>query len=422
MDAFFTGLTKRQAMLLLTAVTFGGHEGVEAFEQLPDDERDVLRDRAQQILAIPRDKRVPFLVQEIKRFITGRKSDDLRAVDPKRLAEALAQERPAVIEIILRALPAAVASEARAAMAQPVVVLSKEVRADVLAVIRWKFEERLVEILPERASFSVSDLLVLAPRDILCLSDALGASVLAPALAALPVEERETMLKGFPPDQRQLAAKAASAAAAGKKLGPEAARKVLSSASDGADTHAAVRTAGLRRIARACVNRSGEFASRLVERHRGDLGRQLAQLVTDERQGGRRGDDGATAEIIAALESLATRSVIDRPVRLPPPPMRPPRSRAEAAPDLLTTAQRPRVAAPSSPPPGEARSRPPPREAPRSPSVSQPTARPAQRSIQRGGAAASSRDAESPAPARPRPKILRPGARPVRRSDEPDDA
>jgi hypothetical protein len=412
MDAFFTGLTKRQAMLLLTAVTFGGHEGVEAFEQLPEDERDVLRDRAQQILAIPRDKRVPFLVQEIKRFITGRKSDDLRAVDPKRLAEALAQERPAVIEIILRALPAAVASQARTAMAQPVVALSKEVRADVLAVIRWKFEERLVEILPERASFSVSDLLVLAPRDILCLSDALGASVLAPALAALPTEERETMLKGFPPDQRQLAAKAASAAAAGKKLAPEAARKVLSSASEGTDARAAVRTAGLRRIARACVNRSGEFASRLVERHRGDLGRQLAQLVTDERQAGRRGDDGATAEIIAALESLATRSVIDRPVRLPPPPMRAPRPQAEVPPA--------RTAAPSPPPPGEVRSRPPPKEPPRSPSVGQPATRPPQRSIQRGGAAASSRDAESPAP-RPRPSVLRPGARPVRRSDEPDD-
>ena len=322
MDAFFTGLTKRQAMLLLTTVTFGDREGVEAFDHLPDDEGDVLRDRAKQILAIPRDKRIPFLVQEIKRFITGKKVDDLRAVDPARLGEALAPERPAMIEVILRALPSTLANEVRTSMLQKRVQLTKEVRPDVLAVIRWKFEERLKEILPERPGFSMPDLLVLAPRDVAHLADVMGAKALGPTLAGLPAAERDAFLQALSPDQRQLAARAATASAT-RKLGEADARAVLAELAEGAEPRIAIRNAGVRRLARAAVAESGEFASRLIERHHSDFGRALARFVSEERQAGRKGEASARTETLAELDRLAASGIVERPVRLPPPPMRP---------------------------------------------------------------------------------------------------
>ena len=59
-------------MLLLTTVTFGGQDSVGIFDHLPDDEGELLRHRAQEILQIPRDRRLPLLVQEIKRLVTAR--------------------------------------------------------------------------------------------------------------------------------------------------------------------------------------------------------------------------------------------------------------------------------------------------------------------------------------------------------------
>ncbi|MFN7135316.1 MAG: hypothetical protein ACK4N5_24795, partial [Myxococcales bacterium] len=197
MDAFFTGLTKRQTMLLLTAVTFGGQQGLEAFDNLPDDEAEILRDRAQQILAIPREKRVPFLVQEIKRNVTGRRGEELRAADPAQVARALEKERPAMVEVILRALPSSLADEVRIAVSQPVLDLPREVRPELLAVIRWKFEQQLAKAAPPRNAFTLGDLLVLSPRDLQYLADVLGIRYLAGPLSTLPADERDAFLQAL---------------------------------------------------------------------------------------------------------------------------------------------------------------------------------------------------------------------------------
>jgi NhaP-type Na+/H+ or K+/H+ antiporter len=45
-ESYFTALSKRQMMLLLTAVTFGGQDASEAFSFLPEEEGELLKERA----------------------------------------------------------------------------------------------------------------------------------------------------------------------------------------------------------------------------------------------------------------------------------------------------------------------------------------------------------------------------------------
>ncbi len=416
MDSFLSGLTKRQSMLLLTAVTFGGQEGVEAFEHLPDDEGDVLRDRAAKILAVPREQRIPFLVGEIKRFIASRNADQLRAADPQRVADALAKERPAIKEVVLRALPSSLARDVRDALVQPVVELKKEIRPDLLAVIRWRFEQQLAELMPQRSSFAITDLVLVPSRDLGTLCDVLGARALAPLVAALPTPERDALLSALAPDQRQLVTRAFSAGASLRRTDPVVARRQIEEASADGGPRGAMRQMGIRRLARACLSQSAELARRIVEGHRDEFGARLGEALDLEEREAKRPDDSAKQEVLSELEKLATRGVIDRPVRLPPPARKPapqrlgpppgagaavPPAKVVMPPPRPSLASRPAVQSPAAKP---APSPTPPRSVPGANSSASPRPATAPPPVQRGGAAnpSTSGGAKPPA-ARPGP-------------------
>src|SRR5262245_8480316 len=107
-----SSLTKRQSMLLLTAVTFGGQESLAALDFLPDEEAALLRHRAENILKMPRERRIPLLVQEIKRLYVPRRGM-LWATAPEQLAQLMLRERPALRRVLLKALPAGLADSVR---------------------------------------------------------------------------------------------------------------------------------------------------------------------------------------------------------------------------------------------------------------------------------------------------------------------
>ena len=112
MDQFFTSLNKRQTMLLLTAITFGGQEGVASLDHLAQEEGELLAHRAQEIMQIPREKRIPLLVQEIKKLVKDRRGQ-LWSAEPEKLAALVQKERGALAEVVLRALPSVLAEASR---------------------------------------------------------------------------------------------------------------------------------------------------------------------------------------------------------------------------------------------------------------------------------------------------------------------
>jgi hypothetical protein len=321
LDQFFTSLSKRQTMMLLTAITFGGQEGVAALEHLPEEEAELLQHRAQEILQIPREKRIPLLVQEIKRLVKDRRGQ-LWSADPERLARLLKRERLAVVEVVLRALPATLADAVRSHLPSTSKVrFTREVRPQVLDIVRWKLEELLARESSPHVQFKFTDVLLLQTRELLTVCDRLGARVLGPALAGLPDEEREPAFAALPPHMRQLATRAVSANAP-RKLEAEDAKAQLEQYGGVQSLASAIRGAGVHRLARACVAQSPEFAARLLEKHRGELGQILVKWVREERSKPTSRGDGGRTDIVTDLERLAARGLIERPVRVTP--VRPP--------------------------------------------------------------------------------------------------
>jgi hypothetical protein len=332
LDQFFTSLNKRQSMLLLTAITFGGQEGVASLDFLAPEEGELLQHRAQEIMQIPREKRIPLLVQEIKRLVKDRRGQ-LWSAEPEKLASLLQKERGALVEVVLRALPAVLAEAVRGHVPQKPVKLTREVRPQVLDIVRWKLEQRLSRSAGGGlVSFKFTDVLMLQTRELLTVCDRLGARVLGPALAGLPEAQINGMLAPLPPDQKQLAMRAI-AANAPRKLPEEEAKAQLEVHDGLKNLSGAIRGAGIQRLARACLSQSAEFAARMLEKHRGEFGTLLARWIREERSRPiSRTTDGGRADIVADLERLATRGLIERPVRLTPqrPALNPPPARALA--------------------------------------------------------------------------------------------
>jgi flagellar motor switch protein FliG len=318
-EQFFASLSKRQTMLLLTSVTFGGNESVECFEHLPDEDKELLTHRAKGLLEIPRDKRIPVLVAEIKRIITARRKQ-LGSAEPQRLAKVLSGERGALIEVVLKALPETLAEAVRKDLGpRTPVKLKREVRQDVLSIVRWKLEDALKAATPKVGLFKFSDLLTLQQRELLTICDRMGARALATALAGLTDEEQAKLFGALPPDQRSLAQRASEGGKA-RKLTEGDSRTVLEMYGAMENPSAGMRSAGAQRLARACIAHGADFAVKLIERHPGELGKLLSRWVKEERNRPIRGD-GGRADIVEQMERLAQKGVIDRPMRLPPPPM-----------------------------------------------------------------------------------------------------
>lgn len=325
MEQFFTSLSKRQTMLLLTSLAFGGSEAVQAYEHLEQNEEELLKHRAAGIAQIPRDKRIPLLVQEIKRLVTQRRRS-FGSADPKRLAAILRKERPTLVEVVLNAMPADLASAVRVELGNPSPLkLIRDIKPDVLSIIRWKLEDALRSNAPQVGSFRFTDLMTMQQRDIFAVADRMGARVLATAVAGLNDEERQAFLGALPPDQRNLAARAAEAGAA-RRLTEKDAKLVLEMHGALETPSLGMRSAGVQRIVRACYAQGPEFAQRFAERHQGELGKLLGRWLKEEK-GKPVKADGGRMDIVEQLERLAQKGIVDRPMRLPPPmnaPAKPP--------------------------------------------------------------------------------------------------
>ncbi|HVE86986.1 MAG TPA: hypothetical protein VND93_29220, partial [Myxococcales bacterium] len=333
MEHFFTSMSKRQTMLLLTGVTFSGQEALASFDFLGEYEAELLKFRAGDLLQIPREKRIPLLVQEIKRLVTTRPTE-LFGADPVKLAEVLRGERAATREILIAAFPEALAAAVRVYLPPPPQPRpAKKPRPELLPVLRWRLEEVLRQAGARRAHFKFSDVLLLQTRELLTLADHMGARALAPAMAGLVTADREEFLGRLPPDLKRLAERAIEQSGERKMADADAKDLIALHAGErgGAEV---VRSAGAQRLARACLAQSPEFAARLVERQRGEFGGLLVRWVREERATAVNRGDGGRTEIVEELESLEQQGLISKPLRMPAPPKKaapPPRGADRAA-------------------------------------------------------------------------------------------
>jgi hypothetical protein len=315
-ETHFSGLSKRQTMMLLTGLTFGGQDASGLFDFLLPEEAELLKHRAASVMEIPREKRLPLLVQEMKRLVTN-KGGTLWQADPDRLASLLRQERHALIEVLVRALPVTLADGVRERLPINPVDLTREVKGEVLEVVRAKLEEILARQPSTRPPFKISDVLLLKTRELMTLCDRLGAMALGTAIASLPEANREEFLQALPPDQRRIAKQAGDSS--GRKISEREATEQIGFYRGDKTPFEAIRSAGAQRLARACVALLPDYGSRVLEKHRGEFGNVLAKWAREERGKSVGQAEPIRAEILTELERLEGEGLVERPVRLRPP-------------------------------------------------------------------------------------------------------
>ena len=311
MDENFLALSRRQTMTLLTALTYGGREAVEAFDHLREEEAEVLRERAAAILRIPRDRRVPLIVREVRRLIAEGRAQ-LSSADPERIARILAKERPALVEVALRTLPVATADAVRSRLpSRPAPTRRVEPKPQILQLVRWKLEEALQRDAhrERRGSFDVVDLPLLTPRELATLCDRLGARSLAPVLASLPQPAREAWLAKLRPDLHRLALGHMPGEANGALSENDATQMLCGF---GADPPSALRSAGAQQVVRAVLSHSREHAQRLAQRHKNGVGALLGHWLREAESSGLGIAVDIARLVVDELERLAQDGIIDR--------------------------------------------------------------------------------------------------------------
>jgi|GEM_PF-1301250 len=324
-------------MLLLASVVFGGAGADEAFQFLPEEDAELLKHRTEAFRSIPKEQRIPFLVREMRRLLSMRRRR-LATAEPEHLAGLLAKEKPVVAEVVLRALPSLLANSVQAALpSSKKTQLRREPSPEVFSFVRWKLEEELQNA-SISALFRFEDILGLQARELITVCDRMGARVFATALAGLPSGERQSFFDSLPPDQRILAQKACDAAGQMRPLQANDSRRLLELYGGTANSSSALRSAGVRRIMRACLSESADFASKMARRHEGELGKLLSHWL-DEEKGKKVQGDGGRADILDQLEFLAKRGFVERPLVLSKPKIipvtPPPKAAARAKPAPL---------------------------------------------------------------------------------------
>ncbi|MBI3178012.1 MAG: hypothetical protein HYZ27_00025 [Deltaproteobacteria bacterium] len=179
-------------MLLLTTLTVGGSSEVAVFEHLPEPTRTRVRDKAQQLIAIPTEKRVTFMVHEMKEALQFKGLRGLERVDPSWILQGLKGEPPRVVATILNSLPAPTVRSILKRLPggireklPPRAELSR-IPVELVRAVRQIFESRFHAMpMPSAKGFAFRDVIQLDRAEIYRLMRDLGLIELGQAFAAV---------------------------------------------------------------------------------------------------------------------------------------------------------------------------------------------------------------------------------------------
>lgn len=192
MHPFFEPLDERDTMLLLTTLTVGGSDEVGVFALLPADRRARLEEKARALLAIPKEKRVPFVVHEMKQAMAFNGLRGAERVDASWLIQGLKGESPRVVAAVLVSLPPptvrALLDKLPAGIRQrlPPKEEMKKVPVELVRGVREIFESRFAPMpAPSPKGFAFRDVVQLERQDIYRLMRDLGLVELGQAFVSV---------------------------------------------------------------------------------------------------------------------------------------------------------------------------------------------------------------------------------------------
>ncbi|MBN1960615.1 MAG: hypothetical protein JW841_06690 [Deltaproteobacteria bacterium] len=192
MHPFFEPLSERETMLLLTTLTVGSSEDVEIFSGLPTESRQRLREKAQALSTIVAEKRVAFIVHEIKQALAFRGLRGVDKIDASWLLQALKGESPRMVATVLVGLPNPIVRSLLACLPPgirqrlPPREEMKLVHADIVRSVRLMYEARFTLMpQPTAKGFAFRDVIQLERGEIFKLMRDLGLIELGQAFVSM---------------------------------------------------------------------------------------------------------------------------------------------------------------------------------------------------------------------------------------------
>jgi flagellar motor switch protein FliG len=277
-------LDRRQQTLLLTMLSFGGSSAVQLLDFLPDEDAGALREKAGTLDEIPKEKRIPLMVRQLRQLMSFRTSKGLEGVEPSWLIAGFRGESPRTVAIVLMHMPSSVARQISSRLpeavrqAMPSREELRDVPLDVVKLVRARFDAKFASMPIEHDldHLAFRDIILLTARELVTLIRKLGADELACAFVAVGKRALAELLGKLPPENAEELIAAVKRVSAEEQMELKNAQaflgKVLSSFHN---TDELFQKAGLYRLARAVQSEDQIFVRQLSQRFPRAHGRLL---------------------------------------------------------------------------------------------------------------------------------------------------
>ena len=286
MHPFFEPLDERETMLLLTTLTVGSEE-TRIFDYLPAESKARLTQKAAALSSIPKEKRVAFIVHEMKHAFAFRGLRGVEKVDASWLLQGLKGESPRAVAAVLVGLPRATV---RALLERlppgirqrlPPKEEMKRVPVELVRSLRQVFESRffaMPQLSPK--GFGYRDIIQLERSEIYKVMRDLGLIELGQAFVAVGKMALAELCRRLPREKAEELIQAVRGASRVDVPDLKSAQRFLSLVVvNFTDTEEFFQKAGLWRLAKAALIEDEGFRAAFRQRLPREAGQLFASLL-----------------------------------------------------------------------------------------------------------------------------------------------
>ncbi|MBI5497035.1 MAG: hypothetical protein HY904_18620 [Deltaproteobacteria bacterium] len=287
-------LDREQSALLLATLTFGGKDGMALLDLLPDEISAPMKAKSQKLLEIPKEKRIPLMLRELKQYMQYRHTRGIEGVDPSWLAAGFRGERPRVVAAALMHMPASLAR-------QIVERLPPELKRDlpprsefqnvplaILKLVRARYDEKFASmpvVDTDIQSLGFRDLVLLEGKELVSVCRAVGIDELACAFAAVGKRALAELLARLPKGNAEELIAAVRRVASQDVEEVKVAQRFLSRVLDGfTHTEELFQKAGLYRLAKSLAYEDPELVRQMCQRFPRAHGKLLMEYITKAKE------------------------------------------------------------------------------------------------------------------------------------------
>ena len=260
---------------MLTTLTVGGREELQLLNYLPPARRQAIAEKGQALLNIEREKRVSFMVSQLREALHQKNSRGIERIDPSWLAFELKTESPRVVGSVLIGLPGKTIKSVVRRLpptirdSLPPKRQMSAISPDILNTIQLIFESRFYQMpqLQPLKEFSFPDLLRFDRNELSILMRSAGLAELGQAFVSVGKMALIDFCRQLPKEQSEELIIAVKRATRGDPMELKTAQRFLSRVATDFTSHDDFfHKAGLWRMAKSSLIESNAFAMAFSQR------------------------------------------------------------------------------------------------------------------------------------------------------------